>query len=146
MKTMRVLLSFGPVAMLAGGMAIMTGPAIGQPAGISVQTGVYTAAQADRGMATFKAKGCVGCHGDDMMGTPGGPSLVGAQFPYLWYGKTAGELLAFLQANMPPGAAGSLNPGEYTDAMAAIFRANSFPAGENEMEAMALDRILIARE
>ena len=46
-----------------------------QPDGV----GVYTAAQAANGKATFEGK-CVECHGRDLRGTAHGPELTGPNF------------------------------------------------------------------
>ncbi len=110
---------------------------------ISTQDGVYTEEQADRGLATFQDRGCIGCHGNEMEGSPGGPTLKGFLFNFHWGDKPATEVMAFMQANMPPGAAGSLTDAAYTDVLAAIFRANEFPAGETELTYEALGTILV---
>lgn len=112
--------------------------------GRTVQDGVYTDEQADRGFEAYRARGCVGCHGEDMHGTPGGPNITGFIFMFHWQDQTVGDVFSFLQNNMPPGAAGSLSSQAYTDVLAAIFRANGFPAGDTELDPENLDSILIA--
>jgi mono/diheme cytochrome c family protein len=98
----------------------------------TVWDGVYTAAQAQRGMATFKSQ-CAMCHGENMAGGGGAPAAAGPEFAFNWKGKTAGELLTYLKGNMPPNDAGSLSDQKYTDIIAAIFQTTEFPAGNTEL-------------
>lgn len=113
---------------LGGGALFAASSAFGFDPPVTVWTGVYTDAQADRGMATFVSRGCSGCHAPDMTGTPGGPGLVRGGFPLLWYDKSVGEFMDWIVANMPPGNPGTLAPSEYADIIAHILRANGFPA------------------
>ncbi|MCW5715782.1 MAG: hypothetical protein KIT43_14830 [Bauldia sp.] len=115
---------------LGGGALVAASSAFSFDPPVTVWTGVYTDVQADRGMATFTSRGCAGCHGADMNGTPGGPGLVRGGFPLLWYDKSVGEFMDWIVANMPPGNPGSLGPSEYADIVAQILRANGFPASE----------------
>lgn len=113
---------------LGGGTLFAATSALSFDPPVTVWTGVYTDAQADRGQATFVSRGCSGCHAPDMTGTPGGPGLVRGGFPLLWYDKSVGEFMDWIVANMPPGNPGSLAPSEYVDIIAQILRANGFPA------------------
>ncbi|MCW5697500.1 MAG: hypothetical protein KIS96_12310 [Bauldia sp.] len=120
-------------------------PAMEAAAGemVSIQVGVYTEEQAERGLATFMSRGCNGCHGNEMQGSPGGPTLKGFLFNFHWGDKPATEVMAFMQANMPPGAAGSLTDQAYTDILAAIFHANGYPVGDDELVYEELANILV---
>lgn len=109
----------------------------------SVADGVYTEEQAARGMETFLAKGCNGCHGDAMQGTPGGPAIAGFNFSFKWRNKSLDGLLTFVKENMPPGAAGSLSDNEYTDIIAAIIHGSDYPAGEQELTPEGLASISV---
>ncbi len=109
----------------------------------SVQDGVYTEEQADRGMEAFQSRGCIGCHGGDFHGTPGGPRLTGLGFMINWGDQPASVVFEWMRENMPPGAAGTLSSQTYADILATIFRANEFPAGDVELDPETLNTILI---
>jgi mono/diheme cytochrome c family protein len=114
----------------------------------TVLDGVYTEAQAERGNEVL-AGSCASCHGDDMKGGPGAPALVGPDFMWSWTNKTAYQLFDQIQNTMPLDAPGALTTEQYVDAMAALFRANAFPAhAERELapQAAALNDILIVRK
>lgn len=113
----------------------------------TVWDGVYTADQATRGMATFKAQ-CASCHGENMMGGGGAPAAAGPEFVFNWKDKSVGELFEYVRTNMPPGAAGSISDQKYADIAAAIFQATEFPAGQAELpaDATALADIQIIKE
>ena len=54
------------------------------------------------GRTAYQAN-CVACHAPDLSGREG-PQLAGANFMSQWDDKTAGELINFMRATMPPGA------------------------------------------
>ena len=62
----------------------------------------YTAGQAAAGRTAYQGS-CAACHAPDLSGREG-PQLAGANFLTQWGGKTAGELVGFMRATMPPGA------------------------------------------
>jgi mono/diheme cytochrome c family protein len=130
----------------AVGVALLAIPGLGQKKK-TTWDGVYTAAQADRGMETFKNQ-CAACHGEGMQGGGGAPAAAGAEFLFSWNKKNVGELLEYLKANMPPGQAGSLSDQRYTDIIAAILKTSEFPAGGAELpgDMKALGEIQILRE
>ena len=109
-------------------------------------TGVYTAAQAERGMKRYE-ENCAACHGADLMGGPGVPGVAGAEFLFNYNNLTAADLFDFVKKNMPPGQQGSLNDQQYIDIVAAMFKANEFAAGETELtpDPAALKAIKITR-
>jgi cytochrome c5 len=92
-------------------------------------TGVYTDAQAARGLTAF-GQDCSGCHA---LAAEGKAPLVGAPFWKSFQQKTVGELLEYVSANMPNGAPGSLNESTYRDIVAALLKSNGFPAGTTEL-------------
>jgi S-disulfanyl-L-cysteine oxidoreductase SoxD len=98
--------------------------------GQTVWSGVYTAAQAERGQAVYVAS-CQLCHGESMHGGPGVPGIAGPEFKFKWDGKPAAELFEYLRTMMPPGQVGILNEQQYIDLMAEIFRNNDYPAGDS---------------
>jgi mono/diheme cytochrome c family protein len=132
----RAAIGAGIAALLVGGATA----AQGQSA-----AGHYTEAQAQRGVAAY-AETCSLCHGADMRGGPGSPSLAGPEFMFTWKTKSAGELFDYVKTNMPPGAGGSLSDQQYADVVAAVLKANAVPAGQAELpaDAAALKSLSIA--
>jgi S-disulfanyl-L-cysteine oxidoreductase SoxD len=101
----------------------------------TVANGVYSVAQANRGKAAYTnpSNACSGCHGADLGGSPGGPSLVRGSFKLNWGGKSVADLFNHTKTRMPPGRAGTLEESAYIDIMAYILQANGYPAGTNEL-------------
>ncbi|MBV8846147.1 MAG: PQQ-binding-like beta-propeller repeat protein [Bryobacterales bacterium] len=95
--------------------------------------GPYTAAQASAGRVAYQTN-CAGCHAADLSGREG-PQLAGASFFNQWGDRTAGELIAFMRATMPPGAGGSLPDQTYVDVAAFILDANSARPGDRALAA-----------
>jgi len=108
----------------------------------TVWNGVYTEAQAERGGVMY-TESCAGCHAPDLRGNTTSPSLVGVSFAFLWGGRTLGELFEQTQQLMPTDRPNSLPAQTYRDILAFILRANSYPPGEQELEADGLDQTLI---
>jgi mono/diheme cytochrome c family protein len=95
-----------------------------------VWDGVYTEAQAARGIAAF-GQSCSGCHA---LAAEGKAPLVGDPFWKSFAQKTVGDLLEFVSTNMPNGTPGSLSEPTYRDLVALILKSNGFPAGTTELE------------
>lgn len=95
----------------------------------TVWDGVYTEAQASRGLTAF-GPNCSGCH---VLTPEGRAPLAGESFWKSFAQKTVGDLLEFVSTNMPNGAPGSLNESSYTDIVAIILKSNGFPAGTTEL-------------
>ncbi|MGH9648400.1 MAG: PQQ-binding-like beta-propeller repeat protein [Bryobacteraceae bacterium] len=94
--------------------------------------GPYTQEQAAAGRTTYQTS-CASCHSPDLSGKEG-PQLAGASFLAQWGGKTAGELIAFMQSTMPPGGANL--PGDaYSNLAAFILDANGARAGNQALTA-----------
>ena len=60
-------------------------------------------------------------HADRFSGREG-PQLAGGTFMNQWSAKTAGELITFMRATMPPGSAGSLPDQTYINVAAFLAR------------------------
>jgi mono/diheme cytochrome c family protein len=99
----------------------------------SVKTGVYTAEQAERGVALYKQK-CASCHApnrftDDLFYTS-------------FAGKPLWEMFDVISDSMPEDDPGGMKPEEYADVIAYLIRLNGFPTGQTELptskEALAL--------
>jgi alcohol dehydrogenase (cytochrome c) len=93
--------------------------------------GPYTAEQALAGRTAYQAN-CASCHAPDLSGREG-PELAGANFMTQWGDKTAGELVGFTRATMPPGSGGSLPDQTYINLAAFILDANSARPGDRAL-------------
>jgi len=104
----------------------------------SVKAGVYTEAQADRGVVLFRSK-CASCHApnrftDDLFYTS-------------FAGKPLWEMFDVISDSMPEDNPGSLKKEEYADVIAYLLKLNNFPAGESDLPADkdALSAILMEK-
>ena len=95
----------------------------------TVWDGVYTEAQAARGMMAFE-QSCSGCHA---LTAQGKAPLVGDAFWKSFAQKTVGDLLEFVSTYMPNGTPGSLTEPTYRDIVALMLKSNGFPAGTTEL-------------
>jgi S-disulfanyl-L-cysteine oxidoreductase SoxD len=111
----------------------------------SVNDGIYTAAQAERGKAVY-AMNCAGCHGDKAEGGNAGPTLSGPDFTNGYKDGSAGALLNKISQDMPSSAPGSLEPQQYADVFAYLLNVNKYPAGQTEApkDAAALKAVKMA--
>ena len=100
----------------------------------SVNEGVYTEAQADRGAAVFKNT-CTACHDT--------AKFTGAEFLSGWTGKPIHELYDTIHTTMPEDNPGSLKPQQYIDVIAYFLKLNGYPTGTAELtpDAAALKAI-----
>lgn len=98
----------------------------------SVNSGVYTDAQATRGAATFN-KECASCHGAGLEGGGEAPALTGSEFLSNWNGTTVGDLLDRVRISMPPGNPSSVPTDAKADIIAHVLKSNKYPAGTTEI-------------
>ena len=108
------------------------------PATTSVKAGVYTAEQADRGVAIFKTK-CASCHApnrftDDLFYTS-------------FAGKPMWEMFDVISDTMPEDDPGGMKPEEYADVIAYLLKLNGFPTGATDLPTSkeALSSILMEK-
>jgi len=104
----------------------------------SVKAGVYTTAQADRGIVLFKSK-CASCHA---------PNRFTDDLFYMSFaGKPMWEMFDVISDSMPEDNPGSLKPGEYADVIAYLLQLNNFPAGADDLPASkeALSAIMMEK-
>lgn len=128
MRRMRRHGRLAAAAMAGGAAALAMTMAIGasaQSARRTVWDGVYTAAQADRAMATYDSV-CSRCH---LLTGQGKGALTGDAFWTAFTQKSVADLLTFVKTNMPNGNGGSLPAATYNDLVALILKANGFPEG-----------------
>jgi cbb3-type cytochrome c oxidase subunit III len=113
---------------------LLAGASFGQNSGgKTVWDGVYTAAQATRGEATFNGS-CRSCHRNGFQGP---------RFIDHWREDTLGSLFNFMRTKMPADSPGSKSEAEYVDIIAYVLSLNSFPAGAQELNASATGGIQI---
>ena len=133
----RWVLVLASAAMWAG-MA----PAGAQTPGPRIWQGVYTAAQAERGKATFLAS-CQRCHNADLSGDRG-PALTGARFMTTWGGgSSVNRLFEKIRDTMPQFSTSTIDPASKLDIVAFILQANGFPTGPRELAVSDLEPIQI---
>jgi quinoprotein glucose dehydrogenase len=94
----------------------------------SVNDGVFTAAQADRGAAVFKTS-CTACHDTSR--------FTGDEFLNGWTGKPLHALFDQMSTSMPEDNPGSLKPQQYADVVAYFLRLNGYPVGKTELASAA---------
>lgn len=112
-----------------------------------IWNGVYSAAQAARGKATFDTT-CARCHNADLAGSDRGPALRGEDFIANWENGTLGSLFAKVRDTMPPGGGAVLEPETKLDIVAYILQTNTFPPGADELtvDGEMLDLVQIVRK
>ena len=92
--------------------------------GTLASSGVYTAAQADRGMTLYDST-CASCHELSR--------FKGKDFASAWADKPLSDLHTAVKS-MPMDNPGSLKPQEYADILSYFLSINGYPAGEKELE------------
>jgi alcohol dehydrogenase (cytochrome c) len=92
----------------------------------------YTAAQAQRGKATYDGA-CVACHGPNLNDGALGPPLTGPAFIQKYGGKSVGNLFTVTSTTMPTGAPGSLGAATYADLVAYVLQSNAIVPGAAEL-------------
>lgn len=90
----------------------------------SVKSGVYTAAQAERGQALYKSK-CASCHAPNR--------FTDDLFYSSFAGKPLWEMFDVISDSMPEDNPGSLKKEEYADVIAYLLQLNKFPTGETDL-------------
>jgi mono/diheme cytochrome c family protein len=109
------------------------------PPSRTVWDGAFTELQAERGYTAF-TRNCSNCH---VLATEGRAPLVGDSFWKSFSQKTVGDMLEYISNSMPNGNPRSLGPETYADIVAAILKANGFPAGPSEVERGTVANILV---
>ena len=113
----------------------------------SVQDGVYTEAQAQRGEVAYRTH-CIECHGEDLRGAHMTPSMVGIGFAFRWRNRDLHDFYEGMRTTMPQSAPGGLSADVYTDLVAFILARNGYPSGDLELssEPEETRRIVIKAE
>lgn len=110
------------VASLAASLILNARGAEAQSEPVSTRSGVYTDAQAERGRRQYLGT-CKQCHQ---------PST-GVAFEKHWKGRSVGDLLSFMNTQMPKNDPGSLEPQQYADLVAYLLKVNAMPSGSTEL-------------
>jgi mono/diheme cytochrome c family protein len=142
-----------PPVLVRGWLLIAALAATGTPASAQdsdgqstkIWSGVYAAAQADRGKARFTGL-CRRCHNDDLNGSERGPALRGDNFISNWEAQDLARLLSKIRDSMPPDDPGGLEDDEYLGLVSYILQVNAFPAGVEDLNTDALSTIRIMRK
>ena len=123
-----------------------TAAALIQGTTTTVSDGVYTEAQARRGLEKY-TQVCSNCHEPDLSGSDQSPALVGGEFLDRWEGQSVGDLADRIRTSMPQDDIGSLNIQMSADLTAYLLQFNKFPAGQKELPAdrSAMKAIAIKR-
>lgn len=119
------------VIVLMGTVAAAAMRAPQAPAPPRIWSGVFTAAQAERGHEVYSAF-CISCHGDRLDGGEG-PALAGEGFFRNWVEYDLNQLVTKIRATMPGEAPGTLSAQEATDVTSYLLARNGFPAGAQEL-------------
>jgi mono/diheme cytochrome c family protein len=141
--------------LFAGGILVTVSaqdaPPAASPAGVTsgaaagkIWTGVYSAAQAERGKVPFTGV-CRRCHADTLEGSRRGPALKGESFMADWEAQDLKRLFDKMRDTMPPDSPSSLEDHEYLDVMTYILQANGYPAGSKDLTPEMIDDIQIVR-
>ena len=116
---------------------------------VSVWSGVYTAAQNQRGQA-LHADVCAMCHGPWLNGAgqsemPPSPAIAGTTFLRKWAGRNVAALFLYVRQTMPTDTPGTLTEQQTLDAIAHMFAVSKVPAGDRELplDLKALANIVI---
>jgi mono/diheme cytochrome c family protein len=113
-----------------------------------IWSGVFSAAQVERGKETFEAN-CARCHQSTLGGSDRAPALKGENFWSHWENETVNTLFIKVRDNMPPNLTGNqLEPQAKLDVVAYVLHANELPVGNAELkpEADSLDDIQILKK
>ena len=141
------LYAMAPVLSLAGLLFVASATASLATAQTStprrtVWDGVYTEAQAARGMMAY-GQSCAGCHA---LAAEGKSPLVGEPFWKSFAQKTVGDLLEFVSTYMPNGTPASLSKSTYEDIVALLLKSNGFPTGTTELEFKTIGDVQIVQK
>ena len=127
MKKTMTFVALSAALAVAWSLAAQDGPT-------SVQAGVYSVEQAERGEQLF-GEACLVCHQPEEFAAGG--------YMEGWDGMNVNDFVEFIRSTMPEDNPGRLKRQEYSDIVAFLFQENGLPAGETEMVRKALKQIQI---
>jgi hypothetical protein len=120
----------------------MTIPAMGQGSSerVTVWDGVFTATQAEAGLALYDQH-CSGCHRGGQSSV--NPESLGDGFQSAWGEDYLSSFYDVIRQTMPRGNPSSLAEKEYVDIVAHLLDSNGFPAGGRELVHVDLPTIRV---
>jgi alcohol dehydrogenase (cytochrome c) len=92
----------------------------------------FQSRQAVAGKALFEHQ-CVSCHGTTLDNGEFGPPLRGEEFLQKWGSRPVAGVFDLISTTMPPGAPGSLEPGQVADLVAYILQRNAVAIGDTAL-------------
>jgi mono/diheme cytochrome c family protein len=98
------------------------------------QTPSFTAEQAKRGAELYTGA-CALCHGERLDDGQFAPPLKGPDHAAYWAGKSAEDVLSYMNTSMPPTQPGVLGPQGYADVLAYMLQAGGAAPGDKELPA-----------
>jgi mono/diheme cytochrome c family protein len=122
-----------PPAVFAAGFFLLLTTASNAQDNDRIWSGVYTAAQAERGKAAF-ARSCSNCHSGTLDGTIRAPALRGDRFAADWLNTSVYTLFTKLRDTMPATYPETVADDVKLDILTYLLQANSFPAGSTELK------------
>jgi mono/diheme cytochrome c family protein len=126
------------LALIGAGVLAVTAVATGaQAPARTTNSGVYTAAQAERGQKAFTEK-CTACHEP--------ARFAGETFLESWNEKPLKDLWDVASGTMPEDNPGSLKQQEYADIIAYFLSLNGYAAGDAELQPGAVPMAAIKVE
>jgi ankyrin repeat protein len=119
--------------------------AASSPAARTIGDGIYTDAQAQRGVQVYQSA-CAVCHLNNLQGDAVSPTLVGPTFFARYAGSNVHEMVQSLRSSMPQNAPDSLGDRAYVDLVSYLLKANGTPAGATELpfDVAELEKIAVA--
>ena len=112
-----------PALVLASGIALNTGSTSAQEPAKTLNDGVYTDAQAERGKKAFEFS-CTACHDTDRFK---------AEFFEGWKNEPLFGLFEMISGTMPADNPGGLKPQDYSDIIAYFLKVNGYATGATEL-------------
>jgi mono/diheme cytochrome c family protein len=119
------------LAWLAICASSLPAPLAAQGGAPDIWSGVYMAAQAERGKALY-TNACIRCHGADLTGTTA-PPLTGDRFMEAWGGESIERLFAKIRDTMPPTFGTILDESENLAIVSFILQTGGYPSGPREL-------------
>jgi mono/diheme cytochrome c family protein len=122
-----------PLVIALGSSLVCAGTLFAAADGLTTKSGVFTAAQTERGKVVYD-KSCGNCHPVD---------FYRERLPK-FAGQPVSALFEALSTTMPADNVGSLLTSEYVDVMTYIFSITGSPIGKSEMTPDNMESIKIA--
>lgn len=98
--------------------------------------GPFTAAQSAAGQSLYQVH-CANCHMANLLGRNEAPQLAGGNFMRAWTRRTTQDLVAYMQATMPPSNRGGLGEDGYVNIAAFVLEANGAAPGPQPLQKSA---------